>query len=130
MRTCLLLLIIVLVTSCSRDEVNNESSNLLGKWKLTAYYISPGGETTWQDADPNERAFVTFTPSCKMIFLRDQQETRFDYTIIEDGLLSSTGNNITVSYGYIIKGNTLELTGGGCIERCSTRYVRIGGPFE
>lgn len=130
MRTSLFLLIAVLVTSCDRDEINNGSGSLLGKWKLTASAISNGGPATWQDADPNDPSFVTFTPSGKMIFLHDQQDRRFDYTILEDGTFTSTGNGGTATYWYTIQGNTLELNGGGCIEQCSSRYVRVGGPFE
>lgn len=130
MRVLLFLALVSIFASCDRNKVENQNTSLLGKWKLTAFNISNGGPSTWQDANPSDPSYVTFTPTGKMIFSSQNIETRLDYLITEDGKFSATRDSSTFNYWYTLQGNVLELNGGGCIEQCSSRYKRVSGTFD
>lgn len=44
---CTLLLFILIVISCHKDEIISDELSFIGKWKLIAQYVSPGGPTEW-----------------------------------------------------------------------------------
>ena len=129
MRLFLLFAAVLLITSCSRNGLDDQNTSLTGKWKLTASYISPGGATTWQDADPNNPSYVIFTPTGKITFSNKNNENTFNYTKLEEGKFSVTRTGVSVVYFYTIQGNVLTLNGGGCIEQCTTKYKRISSAF-
>jgi hypothetical protein len=129
MRLFLLLATILLITSCRRNGLDDQNTSLLGKWKLVSSYISPGGATTWQDADPNNPSYVKFTAAGKIIFSDKSNESIFNYAKLEQGKFSVTGTGVSVVYFYTIQGNILTLNGGGCIEQCTRQFKRISGAF-
>ncbi len=130
MRVFIFLTLVFIFASCERDDVDNQNTSLLGKWKLTAFNISNGGPSTWQDADPDDSSYVTFTSTGKLIFSTHNVETHFDYQILEEGKFTATRDSSSFDYWYTLEGNILELTGGGCIEECSRRYKRVSDAFE
>ena len=130
MRLPLLLAFIMLIASCSRNAVHDQSNSLRGKWKLTSSAISIGGPATWQDADPNNPSYVEFTASGKIIFSDKSSKTTFDYANFEEGKLSVTSANTSVEYWSTLKENELTLDGGGCIEQCTRKYKKISSATD
>lgn len=126
-----LVLLVISFSGCSEDEQSFQPDlsvdSIVGTWKLTESYVSPGGETTWQ-----------------------QVEDGYKYTFGADGSFSSTNNSEcegvfersedTITITRLCEGSTEEetfsmiiaaLENGGleiynprCIEACIYRFEK------
>ena len=118
--------------SCSNEESlvqpDLSLSGIVGKWKLTEAYVSPGGETTWQTVEDG----FEYTFGANGSFSSNAQ-------IQCDGNYDLDGENINViarcegsevdnSYTLIIMSqeeNELVLTNQGCIEECIYKFKKL-----
>ena len=114
-----------LFSSCEKDGVNNPT--LSGTWKLTESYADPGDNSGKYVKVPKD--------SQKLLVIGD------DGTITGDALLPVSsykvltnpdrlqvllkGQTDPVILFYKLSGNSLTLTGGGCIEGCGSKFERV-----
>jgi hypothetical protein len=130
MRFPLVILFSLIILSCTKNNNNaGEDAVLYGKWQLTHYYISPGDyNVTWTAADPAHPSYVEFTHSGRMIFTGDAQPRSYEFSKLEEGLISAHNDMVNVNYGYSFEGRSLILSGGGCIEACLFKYKKVSSP--
>lgn len=135
------LLVLVLLSqfsACNNDDTdspNPTDTAILGKWKLTAAYISSGGPQYWVDVEDGEEIeFLSegsFTstnyPECKEDgYTLDGENLVLDYDCEdmelvaenEDGLITF---HIEFEDGHFLLSPTSVL----CIEGCSYKYERM-----
>ncbi|RZM27798.1 MAG: hypothetical protein EOO88_11395 [Pedobacter sp.] len=113
-----------LFSSCEKDGVNTPT--LLGTWKLTESYADPG--------DGSGKYVKVPKDSQKLLVIGE------DGTITGDALPVSSykvlsdpdrlqvlvkGQTNPIIFFYKLSGNTLNLTGGGCIEGCGSKFERV-----
>ena len=114
-----------LFSSCEKDGVNNPT--LSGTWKLTESYADPG--------DGSGKYVKVPKDSQKLLVIGD------DGTITGDALIAAStykvladpdrlevlfkGQTNPIIFFYKLSGNTLSLTGGGCIEGCGSKFERV-----
>jgi len=126
----LLLLVLTmsaLLSSCEKDE-EILSTGLSGTWKLTESYVDPGdGSGKYKKVSGDTELLLIISDDGK---ISGNQFLAVDsYKVLKDPdrlevFFKSDLVNPRV-YFYKLSGNSLEITGGGCIEGCGMKYVRI-----
>ena len=130
------LLLLFLFSGCnSEDEelivLDLTTTNLVGTWKLSESYVSPGGETTWQPVE-DDRSYT---------FTKEGTFTSNIYETCTEGEYTVDGDNLTLDYTceeleeeqrdvvnlavHSLTEDTLILRGIGCIEACLYKYKKI-----
>ncbi|MFV8226544.1 lipocalin family protein [Christiangramia aquimixticola] len=127
-----ILLISLAFSSCSSpEELRTTDLNvpdIIGKWKLVEYYVSPGGETTWQTAEDG----YEYTFTAKGDFMSSQEETcPGTYALNGEKIVikpTCEGGGEKEPYTMIINSinqSDLELRFEGCIEACIYRFKKL-----
>lgn len=131
------LTLIFLFSGCeSGDEqelkvLDLTTTNLVGTWKLSETYVSPGGETSWRAVEDGRS--YTFTK--EGIFTSDAYEgcTEGEYAVDGDNLimeytceeLEEGQREVWTQAVHSLTEDTLVLRGIGCIEACLYKYKKI-----
>lgn len=112
--------VIVLLTACKKDG-STDTNPLYKRWRLVGSSYSIGGPQIYAPATEKGK-FVQFYPDGKVI------ETAFggDYqTFTKDSTyITLIKPNTSFKYFYHIKNDTLSMGYIGCIEGCSTIFVK------
>lgn len=129
MKQVLLLLSIFFFIGCSEKEndelnpVDLSRETILGKWKLTETYISPGGETTWQTVE-NGKVYDLHNDGT---FELSEGECNSGTFELEDDKIHfhcSSSDVFRSFYIHEITNSTLEMSYIGCIEACIYRFKK------
>ncbi|MDT0688382.1 lipocalin family protein [Salegentibacter sp. F188] len=130
------LLLLFLFSGCESDDkeqlkvLDLTTTNLVGTWKLSESYVSPGGETSWQAVE--DGSSYTFTN--EGTFTSDFYEncTEGEYTVDGDNLtLTYTceeleeGHEVWNRVVYSLTEKELILRGIGCTEACLYKYKKM-----
>jgi len=108
-----------LLAACSKDR--RISSPVIGSWKLHASYVSPGGATEWQEADPENPQYLTFKKNGRLIQEPGNPYASTNFKVKNDSVLLFIRGNEEFEHRYQINGDTLILS-GPCIEACTYQY--------
>lgn len=133
MRTIILLLITSFsLLSCSNEDAFNNTTGMIGTWKLVATLADPGdGSGTYQDVDYEET--ISFYPDHSFVYLNDQRFcTEGNFFVSNDnsnrGELKFTNcphmGMMDMSFSYTMDGNVL-IVRAPCIEACGNKYIKI-----
>ena len=119
--TCIFLIaIIAQLAACKKDSAS-DSNPLYKRWRLAGSSYSVGGPQIYAPAK-DKGLFVQFYTDGKVI------ETAFggDYqTFTKDSTyITLIKPNASFNYFYHIKNDTLAMSNIGCIEGCSTIFVK------
>ena len=75
-----LILITLLITSCSKESIPPVAENIIGKWKNTAIYSDPAkGGHGWETVT-RFHEYVSFNPNAKFIFFTDTPASTGTYS--------------------------------------------------
>lgn len=127
MKKIYLLLTLFSIFSCSESNnlkpVDFSGKPILGVWKLTETYISPGGETTWQ---PAENEMVYNLHSDGTFDLTGGECSSGTFEMADDKIHFHCSNSGDTRSYYINKltETTLEISYIGCIEACIYRFKK------
>jgi len=134
-RSYLILAAIVVLSGCKKDapadgSLNNGSKNIVGKWKLTDGYSSPGGGVG--DVIPwipitTDIYYLEFKSNGAFYNSADPYFVADHYTLTETTIKVNRGSK-EMLLGYKIKPPYLEIYGPlkfdiFCFEFCGTRYI-------
>lgn len=116
----LLFLLFCIFASCSKSgSESTEKTALTGTWKLSQTLAGSG---TWQPAaDP---LVISFHAGGALSGNAFPQAERYDVASISNLRFTFTDGTF-IFYNYALTGTTLELSGGGCIEACGAKFVKI-----
>lgn len=123
---CLFTIAIMMVAhSCKKGTVD-PAHPLIGKWKVTANFISIGGPGTWINVAKSTNNFVQFNADGSIKGNVFPQYSMYAYK--DSVTLIFTGANVNAeNYFYKISHDTLTMGPAGpiiCIEGCGTRFIR------
>ncbi|TBW28577.1 lipocalin family protein [Gramella sp. KN1008] len=121
-------LMLVISISCSKEDNNLKPldlsvNNITGTWQLTETYLSPGGETEWQEIENgptyNFKSNGSFTYS-------EGDCTSGNFEILNENLkLSCHGSSEVYSYFiHKLDSSQMEISIVGCKEACVYRYQK------
>src|SRR6185312_6449058 len=124
--TCLFTIVITIVAGSCRRTAVDPAHPLIGKWKVTANFISPGGPGTWINVAKGSNSFVEFTAGGGIkgnVF-----PAYSTYTYKDSTTLTFTGAAVNAeNYFYKMNHDTLTMGPAGpiyCIESCAIRFIR------
>lgn len=122
--------ILVLLSGCTGNEeplriVDLKFQNIVGTWKLTETYISPGGTTEWRPVEDG----VEYTFNADATFLVTEGNCRTGTFSLEEDLLSfncsEASQNSPMSFRFnSISSEQMEVSYIGCIEACIYRFQK------
>jgi len=128
------LLLCLIIFSCSDDNGRkSESSDILGKWKLTQTLFDPGdGSGVYVDVEANDNREIEFTNNGNVIsnysLCLDNPTTGTSFTAPyfadEDYILPNNCFPDGFNIEYQIQGESLILS-YPCVEGCLFKFVRI-----
>jgi hypothetical protein len=124
------LILMMIVTGCSKSATSNTSSNsIVGKWIQTFYLADPGdGSGTWQPNNSGANYIIFHEDSSAECNSNSYFELK-SYHILSDSTLTLVySDGTTFQHWYKLDGNTLKLM-GGCIEACGGIYSRSPGSY-
>jgi len=111
--------------SCKKAAVD-PAHPLIGKWRVIANFISPGGPGTWINVANGTNTFVQFNADRSIKGNEFPQYSTYAYK--DSTTLTLTGPTVNPeNYFYKISHDTLTMGPAGpifCIEGCGTRFIR------
>jgi hypothetical protein len=125
MRIYLLVLLLVLF-SCHKDEFKRHNYNLVGKWKLIESYVNPGNGGYWQKSKTYTPLTIEFTSDGKMISNFDLYSGYSGYKLVANNTIEFLPplNGVTRAVYYSFTSDTELTVTYACIEGCGDRFVK------
>lgn len=124
------IILFLFVAGCSKkNEVINDG--LVGKWKFTETFSSPGGPGSWQQVPVSNQYIIDFSEDRKLSYSANfHGDSLFNrYSVREDTIfVSSTVNNKTDEWIYSFDGQQLIIRFNVriiCFEGCASRFVAV-----
>ena len=125
MHKLILLTMIYLMVGCKKasDTGNLTNSSIIGKWKLTELYASPGGGgVNWHAADPNNLRIIEFRSDGILNITPASAYNSDHYKILSDSTMIFVSGTDSLPYRYQLSKTLLTLY-PPCIEGCGYQYV-------
>ncbi len=127
------ILLFIFITGCSKKEEHTLISNgLVGKWKFTEYFMSPGGQGSWNLVPVSDQYIINFSSDGKLSYTTNfyWANSLFNrYRLAGDTIfVSSTWNNKTDEWRYSFEGPQLIINFNVrvvCIEGCASRFIEV-----
>ena len=127
------IIIFSVITGClKKEEQKPISDQLVGKWKLTEHFTSPGGPGSWNRVAVADQYIIDFRSDGKLSYTAnfygaDSEYNR--YRLAGDTIfVSSTVNNKTDEWRYSFDGPELIINFNVrivCIEGCASRFMAV-----
>ncbi|MDT0687491.1 lipocalin family protein [Autumnicola psychrophila] len=128
---------VLLLSGCESDDeqqlkvLDLTTTNLVGTWKLSETYVSPGGETSWQPVE--DGSSYTFTQEGTFTSDNNENCAEGEYTVDDDNLaLTYTCEELEEGQADVwnlavhsLTEEVLILRGVGCVEACLYKYKKI-----
>ncbi|MGZ8559634.1 MAG: hypothetical protein ACXWWC_14930 [Chitinophagaceae bacterium] len=126
-------IIFILIISCSNKKEDGVINDLLvGKWKFTESFMSPGGPGSWNKVTVADQYIINFNRNGKLDYSPDffGASSGFNkYKLSGDTIfVSSTLNNKTDEWLYSFEGPQLVINFNVrviCIEGCASRFIKV-----
>ena len=127
------IILFIFITGCSKKEEHTLISNgLVGKWKFTEYFMSPGGPGSWNPVPVSDQYIINFSTDGKLSYTTNfyRAYAQFNrYSLAGDTIfVSSTWNNKTDEWLYSFDGPQLIINFNVrviCIEGCASRFIAM-----
>jgi len=127
------IILFLFITGCSKKQEQKVSNDgLVGKWKLTEVFWSPGGPGSWHPVSLPDQYIINFRENGKLSYSANfyMAHSFFDrYSVTGDTILvSSTLNNKTDEWRYSFDGSDLIINFNVrvvCIEGCASRFRTV-----
>ncbi|PJJ79874.1 hypothetical protein [Mucilaginibacter auburnensis] len=136
--TLSLLLLTISITSCEKQSAGEEKmtkgvialnkQDLIGRWKVTSYFISEGGPGSWKNAPTNQTVYDEFKADGTLG--GNSLANTYSTFVIKDNTtvsLKEKNSDVVQNYSCKIEGDTMTLTPTGpniCVEGCATKYIK------
>lgn len=127
------IIIFSVIIGCSKKEEQKPiSDKLVGKWKFTEYFMSPGGPGSWHAVPAPDQYIINFSSDGKLSYTAnfygaDSNYNR--YRLAGDTIfVSSALNNKTDEWRYSFEGPQLVINFNVrivCIEGCASRFMAV-----
>jgi len=122
------MLILFLITSCDKENVNLDSKSLTGKWKLTESLADIGnGQSSWKEVSKKDIKRVEFKANGELA--GDAFPDYVSYSIKDSVTISMTHKNQSIqNYTFRFEDNKLSMSPAGpimCIEACGSRFEKM-----
>ena len=127
------IILFLFITGCSKKQQQRVSDDgLVGKWKLTETFWSPGRAGSWHPVSLPDQYIIDFRETGKLsysanFYMADSLFNR--YSVAGDTILvSSTVNNKTDEWLYSYDGQELIINFNVrimCIEGCASRFRAV-----
>lgn len=127
------ILLFLVIIGCSKKEENRKiSDRVVGNWKLSEQFWSPGGPGSWHPVEAHDQFTINFRSDGKVSYSANffAANSRFNrYALSGDTIfLSSTLNNNTDEWRYSFEGSQLIINFNVrviCFEGCASRFVAV-----
>lgn len=118
-----LLLFAGVLLSCSKSDTPTAgNTSIPGIWKLVETLSDPGnGSGTWQPA--TQLITLTFTTNGFIQGNAFPQARRYEVTS-DTNIKFTFSDGTFINYNYMLRNDTLVLSGGGCIEACGLKFQK------
>ena len=128
-----ILLLFIFITGCSKKEEHKLiSDRLVGKWKFTEHFMSPGGPGSWNPVPVSDQYIINFNGDGKFSYTTNfyGAKSQFNrYSLAGDTIfISSTFNNKTDEWRYSFEGPQLIINFNVwvvCIEGCASLFIAM-----
>ncbi len=126
--------LLLFIAACSKKQDGTPTNNgIIGRWKLTESFMSPGGPGTWSQVPPQQQFSVQFQENGTFSHSPNffAAESRFDRYERSGNrlLLWSTVTSETADWLVnAVDGKQLNITfntGAICIEGCASRFRAV-----
>jgi hypothetical protein len=125
----LLLALVIIFASCSKETLDPNNTELTGKWKLAETLADPGdGSGKWQKVSGKTDRYIEFKANGELA--GTVPKDFISYAVSDSSILTFTKNDgVTIqNYLYQLKDGFLEMSPAGpiwCIEGCGSRYIKV-----
>jgi hypothetical protein len=117
--------LLILFTACTKEDVKLDTSTLPGKWKLSESYISNGAIGTWEQS----KATVVVEFKVDGSLAGNAYPQYASYSIKDASTITLLRADKTEqNYAYQLKDGLLTMSPSGpitCIEGCADRFKKI-----
>lgn len=113
------------ITACRKGESQDgpKSAGLTGKWELREVLLDPGdGSGRFREVPSSERKLLVLKSDGTVAGEFFSKEMH--YEVVDSLWVNFTYGGQISAYLYKVTSGTLQLSGGGCIEACSYKFVR------
>ncbi len=129
----LALVITITATSCKKENAGKEknaltNNDLIGRWKVTSYFVSEGGPGSWKNAPANQNLYEEFKADGNLG--GNSLANTYSKFVIKDNAtlsLKEKNSDVVQNYTYKIDGDTMTLSPTSpniCVEGCATKYIK------
>ena len=127
------IILFIFITGCSKKEEHRLiSDGLVGKWKFTEYFMSPGGPGSWNPVPVPDQYIINFNSDEKLDYSANffGANSGFNRYKLSGNTIfvSSTNNNKTDEWRYSFDGSQLIINFNVrviCIEGCASRFIEV-----
>lgn len=124
MNRILLVALVTVLISCTKQKEESNNTALVGKWLLTENYYSIGGPGTWHPADPTNPIIIRFAADSEFSTTGNFFQGFTEYRIIDDRTIHFLKPNGEMLQAIYVVTDKLEISPVNCIEGCTYRFIR------
>ena len=121
-----LVVFLLVLLSCNKDEFKKHNYNLVGKWKLIESYINPGNGGYWQKSKTYPPLTIEFTSDGKLNSNFEFYSAYSGYKLVANSTIEFVPplNGVTRAVYYSFTSDTELTVTYACIEGCGDKFVK------